>query len=172
MYVKSRKRLATVLAHSMNRANRGGASCKTRPFQPSPPSVAGVVSILRTRAEADLERRRRWRPGSHEGCAGEDARWVGEQEGGAPGGPIRHPIGRSGMFFSCSVSYRASPSEPLFRQFQSNTRVPPSGNSSAIVALPDLRGAGVVRPPNTSALREICGQRRSVGADDILSRRC
>jgi transposase-like protein len=35
----------------------------------------------------------------------------------APGGPIRRRRGRSGMLFSCSVSYRASSSVPLFRQF-------------------------------------------------------
>jgi hypothetical protein len=36
--------------------------------------------------------------------------------------------GRSGMLFSCSVGYRASTSEPLFRQFQEDLL----GNSSSL----------------------------------------
>src|SRR5215210_4081005 len=48
---------------------------------------------------------------------GEDVRWLWERGGGVPSSSIQHRKARSGMLFSCSVSYRASTSEHLFRQF-------------------------------------------------------
>jgi hypothetical protein len=60
---------------------------------------------------------RRWSRGSRADDVGEDVRWLWERGGGVPSSSIQHRKGRSGMLFSCSVSYRASTSEPLFRQF-------------------------------------------------------
>src|SRR3712207_6636760 len=47
----------------------------------------------------------------------EDVQWLWEREGRSPDSSIRHRRGRFGMLFSCSVGYRASTSEPLFRRF-------------------------------------------------------
>src|SRR5215208_6221045 len=81
---------------------------------------------------------------SRAGDRGEDARWLWEREGDLPGSSIRHPTNRSDMLFSCSVSYRASAKEPLFRQFHGEVRRIPSMRSSQKAA---SRRLGEGAPP-------------------------
>src|SRR5215218_285984 len=69
-----------------------------------------------------LEGYRRWRRGSRGGCASWDVRWLWVRAGEILGSPIRRRKGQFGMLFSCSASYRARTSEPLFRQFQDELR--------------------------------------------------
>jgi hypothetical protein len=82
------------------------------------PSSTGGSRGAKAARRNHRQRCRRWRSRPHEYyCASWDARWRAGRAEGVRRMTIRYRKGRCGMLFSCSVGYRASTSEPLFRRF-------------------------------------------------------